>query len=148
MFPFQLLPTRTALTTRPHHVTGLRSTPRAAATSASKTSSRPSLADVRLRLQSKVSRGGGVARMLTLLLSCFEELSSTFCAAFLSRSLSPPYAVLFADMSALISLRKRAQSEKPLAGAKIVGCTHITAQTAVSACLHVHKIHRWLRFKD
>ncbi|NXE71065.1 SAHH2 protein, partial [Calcarius ornatus] len=39
------------------------------------------------------------------------------------------------DMSALISLRKRAQGEKPLAGAKIVGCTHITAQTAVSACL-------------
>uniref|UniRef100_A0A674D0W9 Adenosylhomocysteinase-like 1 n=1 Tax=Salmo trutta TaxID=8032 RepID=A0A674D0W9_SALTR len=35
------------------------------------------------------------------------------------------------DMSALISLRKRAQAEKPLAGAKIVGCTHITAQTAV-----------------
>ncbi|XP_033821837.1 S-adenosylhomocysteine hydrolase-like protein 1 isoform X1 [Periophthalmus magnuspinnatus] len=35
------------------------------------------------------------------------------------------------DMAALISLRKRAQSEKPLAGAKIVGCTHITAQTAV-----------------
>lgn len=41
----------------------------------------------------------------------------------------------FADMSALISLRKRAQGEKPLAGAKIVGCTHITAQTAVSGCL-------------
>lgn len=39
----------------------------------------------------------------------------------------------FLDMSALISLRKRAQGEKPLAGAKIVGCTHITAQTAVSA---------------
>lgn len=38
----------------------------------------------------------------------------------------------FTDMSALISLRKRAQGEKPLAGAKIVGCTHITAQTAVS----------------
>ncbi|KAF1390580.1 hypothetical protein EPR50_G00077430 [Perca flavescens] len=35
------------------------------------------------------------------------------------------------DMSALISLRKRAQGEKPLSGAKIVGCTHITAQTAV-----------------
>ncbi|KFP89522.1 Putative adenosylhomocysteinase 2, partial [Apaloderma vittatum] len=29
------------------------------------------------------------------------------------------------DMSALISLRKRAQGEKPLAGAKIVGCTHM-----------------------
>lgn len=38
-------------------------------------------------------------------------------------------------MSALISLRKRAQGEKPLAGAKIVGCTHITAQTAVSGGL-------------
>lgn len=69
--------------------------------------------------------------VLTLLISCFEEHNRTFCAAFLSCSLSPPYAVLFADMSALISLRKRAQSEKPLAGAKIVGCTHITAQTAV-----------------
>ncbi len=37
------------------------------------------------------------------------------------------------DMSALISLRKRAQGEKPLAGAKVVGCTHITAQTAVGS---------------
>ena len=33
-------------------------------------------------------------------------------------------------MPALMALRKRAQGEKPLAGAKIVGCTHITAQTA------------------
>lgn len=31
-----------------------------------------------------------------------------------------------------MALRKRAQGEKPLAGAKVVGCTHITAQTAVS----------------
>lgn len=46
--------------------------------------------------------------------------------------LSVPFS---ADMSALISLRKRAQGEKPLAGAKIVGCTHITAQTAVSSCV-------------
>ncbi|MGH0125716.1 UNVERIFIED_CONTAM: hypothetical protein FKN15_027311, partial [Acipenser sinensis] len=36
-----------------------------------------------------------------------------------------------AEMPALMALRKRAQGEKPLAGAKIVGCTHITAQTAV-----------------
>ena len=42
------------------------------------------------------------------------------------------FLFLFSDMSALISLRKSAQGEKPLAGAKIVGCTHITAQTAVS----------------
>ncbi|XP_013875297.1 adenosylhomocysteinase 3 [Austrofundulus limnaeus] len=36
------------------------------------------------------------------------------------------------EMPALMALRKRAQGEKPLAGAKVVGCTHITAQTAVS----------------
>uniref|UniRef100_A0A286XW63 Adenosylhomocysteinase like 2 n=1 Tax=Cavia porcellus TaxID=10141 RepID=A0A286XW63_CAVPO len=35
------------------------------------------------------------------------------------------------EMPALMALRKRAQGEKPLAGAKIVGCTHITAQTAI-----------------
>lgn len=65
------------------------------------------------------------------------------------------------DMSALISLRKRAQGEKPLAGAKIVGCTHITAQTAVchcrsrstvvfftsapTSCLCVFPVRSWLR---
>lgn len=43
--------------------------------------------------------------------------------------------LLAPDMSALISLRKRAQGEKPLAGAKVVGCTHITAQTAVGCPL-------------
>ncbi|XP_034032652.1 S-adenosylhomocysteine hydrolase-like protein 1 isoform X2 [Thalassophryne amazonica] len=35
------------------------------------------------------------------------------------------------EMPALMILRKRAGGEKPLAGAKVVGCTHITAQTAV-----------------
>ncbi|XP_038562965.1 S-adenosylhomocysteine hydrolase-like protein 1 isoform X3 [Micropterus salmoides] len=35
------------------------------------------------------------------------------------------------EMPALMFLRKRAGGEKPLAGAKVVGCTHITAQTAV-----------------
>lgn len=35
-----------------------------------------------------------------------------------------------------MALRKRAQGDKPLAGAKIVGCTHITAQTAVSSISH------------
>ncbi|XP_007545629.1 adenosylhomocysteinase 2-like isoform X1 [Poecilia formosa] len=34
-------------------------------------------------------------------------------------------------MPSLMILRKRAGGEKPLAGAKVVGCTHITAQTAV-----------------
>lgn len=46
--------------------------------------------------------------------------------------LSPP-----SEMPALMALRKRAQGEKPLAGAKVVGCTHITAQTAVSRT-HTH----------
>uniref|UniRef100_A0A8B9LB45 MET proto-oncogene, receptor tyrosine kinase n=2 Tax=Astyanax mexicanus TaxID=7994 RepID=A0A8B9LB45_ASTMX len=35
------------------------------------------------------------------------------------------------EMPALVMLRKATQGEKPLAGAKIVGCTHITAHTAV-----------------
>uniref|UniRef100_UPI00358E32B9 S-adenosylhomocysteine hydrolase-like protein 1 isoform X1 n=1 Tax=Myxine glutinosa TaxID=7769 RepID=UPI00358E32B9 len=35
------------------------------------------------------------------------------------------------EMPALMALRKRAQGDKPLAGATIVGCTHITAQSAV-----------------
>lgn len=49
-------------------------------------------------------------------------------------------------MSALISLRKRAQGEKPLAGAKIVGCTHITAQTAVRhlVLLSADHCHRYI----
>lgn len=34
-------------------------------------------------------------------------------------------------MPGLMALRRRAESDKPLKGAKIVGCTHITAQTAV-----------------
>ncbi|KAM3609578.1 uncharacterized protein V6R79_017388 [Siganus canaliculatus] len=35
------------------------------------------------------------------------------------------------EMPALMVLRKRAGGEKPLSGAKVLGCTHITAQTAV-----------------
>ncbi|XP_077594042.1 S-adenosylhomocysteine hydrolase-like protein 1 isoform X2 [Stigmatopora nigra] len=35
------------------------------------------------------------------------------------------------EMTALMVLRKKAGSEKPLAGAKVIGCTHVTAQTAV-----------------
>uniref|UniRef100_A0A3Q2ZUG3 S-adenosylhomocysteine hydrolase-like protein 1 n=3 Tax=Kryptolebias marmoratus TaxID=37003 RepID=A0A3Q2ZUG3_KRYMA len=35
------------------------------------------------------------------------------------------------EMPALMILRKKAGGEKPLAGAKVVGCTHITAQMAV-----------------
>lgn len=35
------------------------------------------------------------------------------------------------EMPGLMSLRKRAADEKPLRGARVVGCTHITAQAAV-----------------
>jgi len=48
---------------------------------------------------------------------------------------------LFAEMSGLMALRKRAQGDKPLTGAKIVGCTHITAQTAVSIDCSEHPHH-------
>lgn len=34
-------------------------------------------------------------------------------------------------MPGIMALRKRATDDKPLKGAKIVGCTHINAQTAV-----------------
>ncbi|XP_043217790.1 adenosylhomocysteinase-like 1 isoform X2 [Amphibalanus amphitrite] len=35
------------------------------------------------------------------------------------------------EMPGIVALRKRAAEDKPLRGAKIVGCTHINAQTAV-----------------
>ena len=37
----------------------------------------------------------------------------------------------FQEMFGLMALRHRAENDKPLQGAKVVGCTHITAQTAV-----------------
>jgi len=37
----------------------------------------------------------------------------------------------FVEMSGLMTLRQRAEDDKPLKGAKIVACTHVTAQTAV-----------------
>lgn len=130
-FP-QLHPTRIALTTRPHHGTKLRSTPRAAPTSVSRTSNRLNLADVRLRLQNKVRHSkvtilpSNESKTSVLMFCIQTEHYSDFI------QYKHVHVLLFSDMSALISLRKRAQSEKPLAGAKIVGCTHITAQTAVS----------------
>ena len=36
-----------------------------------------------------------------------------------------------AEMPALISLRNKFKAEKPLLGAKILGCIHMTVQTAV-----------------
>ena len=36
-----------------------------------------------------------------------------------------------AEMPALISLRNNYRAEQPLAGAKIIGCIHMTVQTAV-----------------
>ena len=38
----------------------------------------------------------------------------------------------FVEMPGLMLLRKRNCTDKPLEGAKIVGCTHVTAQAAVS----------------
>ena len=36
-----------------------------------------------------------------------------------------------AEMPALMTLRKKYAAERPLAGAKIIGCIHMTVQTAV-----------------
>ena len=41
------------------------------------------------------------------------------------------------EMPGLMALRRRAESDKPLQGAKIVGCTHITAQTAVRSRISI-----------
>ncbi|XP_065313739.1 S-adenosylhomocysteine hydrolase-like protein 1 isoform X2 [Gordionus sp. m RMFG-2023] len=35
------------------------------------------------------------------------------------------------EMPGVMALRERAKNDKPLAGSKIIGCTHVTAQTAV-----------------
>ena len=40
-------------------------------------------------------------------------------------------ALAEAEMPALMALRRRYQGEQPLAGAKIIGCIHMTVQTAV-----------------
>ena len=39
--------------------------------------------------------------------------------------------MFFLEMPGIVLLRKRNHNEKPLEGARIVGCTHITAQAAV-----------------
>uniref|UniRef100_F6SIF5 S-adenosyl-L-homocysteine hydrolase NAD binding domain-containing protein n=1 Tax=Monodelphis domestica TaxID=13616 RepID=F6SIF5_MONDO len=59
--------------------------------------------------------------------------SSDFCVKNIKQAVFGRREIEIAEqeMSALMALKKRAQGEKPLAGAKIVGYTHITAQTAV-----------------
>lgn len=42
------------------------------------------------------------------------------------------FLFLLLEMPGLMLLRKRNCTDKPLEGAKIVGCTHVTAQAAVS----------------
>lgn len=44
-------------------------------------------------------------------------------------------------MPGVIALRRRAEADKPLSGAKIIGCTHITAQTAVSSKRLCNKVY-------
>ena len=42
-----------------------------------------------------------------------------------------------AEMPALMGLRKRYAAAKPLAGAKILGCIHMTIQTAAVSYTHL-----------
>lgn len=40
-------------------------------------------------------------------------------------------AIAEQEMPGVMALRQKAKADKPLSGAKVVGCTHITAQAAV-----------------
>jgi len=66
-----------------------------------------------------------------------EQLNKNNFSDFCVRSLSnaslgrKEIQIAESEMIGLMSLRRRAQSDKPLLGAKIAGCTHITAQSAV-----------------
>ncbi|KAK8400613.1 hypothetical protein O3P69_002437 [Scylla paramamosain] len=59
--------------------------------------------------------------------------SSDFCVKNISQSAFGRREIEIAEqeMPGIVALRKRAADDKPLKGAKIVGCTHINAQTAV-----------------
>lgn len=50
-------------------------------------------------------------------------------------------------MPGIMALRKRASEDKPLKNAKIVGCTHINAQTAVliETLVELGASVRWVR---
>lgn len=54
-----------------------------------------------------------------------KNLSSSLNVPFYSVSLNK------LEMPGIMALRKRASDDKPLKNAKIVGCTHVNAQTAV-----------------
>lgn len=51
---------------------------------------------------------------------------------------------LFLEMVGVMALRQRPNGDRPLHGARVVGCTHLTAQTAV--CL-MFFIKTWQRIK-
>ncbi|XP_045123246.1 adenosylhomocysteinase-like 1 isoform X1 [Portunus trituberculatus] len=59
--------------------------------------------------------------------------STDFCVKNISQSAFGRREIEIAEqeMPGIVALRKRAADDKPLKGAKIVGCTHINAQTAV-----------------
>jgi len=68
---------------------------------------------------------------------CKEQINkrgyNDFCVKHLSHAVIGRKEIEIAEqeMPGLMSLRRRAEADKPLAGAKISGCTHITAQAAV-----------------
>lgn len=48
-------------------------------------------------------------------------------------------------MPGIMALRRRAGDDKPLKSAKIVGCTHINAQTAVSLYFYTAPVITFLK---
>lgn len=49
------------------------------------------------------------------------------------------------EMPGIMALRRRAENDKPLKGARVVGCTHVNAQTAVliETLTHLGASVRW-----
>lgn len=64
----------------------------------------------------------------TLLADARSKSQSKVCDVLCSCGLC---VTVFVEMPGIMALRKRAGDDKPLKNAKIVGCTHINAQTAV-----------------
>jgi hypothetical protein len=96
--------------------------------SVSRISVEQTLANVKLKLQNKVCvfhcRYGKHQNSMSQLCNANFGISGI--------NDSPTCNLSFIEMPGLILLRKRNANDRPLEGAKIVGCTHVTAQSSVS----------------
>ena len=61
-----------------------------------------------------------------------KKMAQHFCLIF--------HGLVSSEMPAVMLLRRKTQDDRPLAGARIVGCTHMTAQAAVCLALWLHHV--------